>query len=54
MTKTERTVVAVLVLALIIAVMALSSATLLPETRGHNIYKQEKMRLKAKRKERFN
>lgn len=45
---------AVLVLALIIAVMALSSATLLPETRGHNIYKQEKMRLKAKRKERFN
>ena len=43
---------AVLVLSLVIAVIAVAAATVLPETRGKNIYKQEKLQQKAKRKKR--
>ena len=40
---------AVLILALAIAAAALFAALMLPETRGKNIYKQEKMQIKARR-----
>ena len=40
---------AVLVLSLVIGVLALATAMMLPETRGMNIYKQEKMQLKKRR-----
>ena len=40
---------AVLILSLVIAVMALATAMMLPEPRGKNIYKQEKMQIKARR-----
>lgn len=41
---------AVLILSMVIAVSALAAAMMLPETRGKNIYKQEKLQLKARRK----
>ena len=43
---------AVLILSLIIGVSALLAGLMLPETYGKNIYKQEKLQLKARRKKR--
>ena len=44
---------AVLMLSLFIALAALVAAMMLPETRGRNIYKQEKIQLKARRRRRM-